>query len=74
MAIRLRSVDGETVALCAAETLAIEGDIYLDDNAHYALMLKFARELCPEKRICEPRNDMLAESQRDTSACAERDA
>ena len=44
MAIRLRVVDGEVIALCAAKTIAQEGDIYLGDNEHYALMCKFARE------------------------------
>ena len=51
MSIRIRVVDGETVALCAAATEPVEGDVYLDDAAHYALMLKFAHELCPEKGI-----------------------
>lgn len=44
MAIRLREVEGKLVALCAAEVDPKEGDIYLDDNAHYALACKFARE------------------------------
>ena len=41
MAIRIRKVNGKTKALCAAETKAEKGDLYLDDNVHYALMLKF---------------------------------
>ena len=44
MAIRLRVVDGEMIALCAAVTEARDGDIYLGDNEHYALMCKFAHE------------------------------
>lgn len=44
MAIRLRKVEGQLVALCAYETDSVEGDVYLDDDAHYALSLKFARE------------------------------
>ena len=42
MAIRIREIKGCTVALCAAETKAKKGDIYLDDNAHHALTTKFA--------------------------------
>lgn len=41
MAIRLRTVDGVRVALCAAETDAMPGDVYLDDADHYALAAKF---------------------------------
>lgn len=44
MAIRLRQVEGEWVALCAVEADPKEGDIYLDDGIHYALACKFARE------------------------------
>jgi hypothetical protein len=43
MSIRIRVVDGITVALCAAETDEREGDIYLDDAQHYALAAKFRR-------------------------------
>ena len=42
MAIRIRKIDGHTVALCAAKTKKQKGDIYLDDNHHYALATKFA--------------------------------
>ena len=42
MAIRIREVEGVTVALCAAKTRARKSDIYLDDNAHHALYTKFA--------------------------------
>ena len=44
MAIRLRKVQGEWAALCAARSKALKGDIYLDDGMHYALACKFARE------------------------------
>jgi hypothetical protein len=44
MAIRLRRVQGVLVALCAAETDAQIGDHYLDDEVHYALAAKFARD------------------------------
>ena len=44
MSIRIRQVDGVAVALCAVETDAMPGDVYLDDGAHYALAAKFARD------------------------------
>ena len=61
MAIRIRIIKGETVALCAAKTTAIEGDIYLDDGAHYALACKFARDHL-DHRIDwnDTHNDVLA--------------
>jgi hypothetical protein len=45
MAIRLRMVDGEWVALCAVESDPKEDDIYLDDGQHHALTTKFALDL-----------------------------
>lgn len=44
MAIRLRTVDGARIALCAYETDAEPGDVYLDDGEHYALAAKFRRD------------------------------
>lgn len=44
MAIRLRRVDGVRVALCAAETDAMPGDVYLDDADHTALAAKFSQD------------------------------
>lgn len=44
MSIRLREVDGMTVALCGYETDAMPGDVYLDDGQHYALAAKFASD------------------------------
>lgn len=44
MAIRIRKVDGLTVALCAAETDPLPNDIYLGDSEHYALAAKFAQD------------------------------
>ena len=40
MAIRIRNLNGETVALCAAEYPAKEGDIYLDDVIDHAIRKK----------------------------------
>lgn len=44
MAIRIRVIDGKTIALCAARSVAKAGDIYLDDATHYALTRKLARD------------------------------
>lgn len=44
MAIRLRTVDGLRVALCAVESDEMPGDVYLDDGDHYALAAKFCRD------------------------------
>jgi hypothetical protein len=44
VSIRLRTVDGVRVALCAAETDPRPGDTYLDDADHYALAAKFAQD------------------------------
>lgn len=42
MAIRIRTINGVMVALCAARSVEKEGDIYLDDGIHHALSTKFA--------------------------------
>lgn len=44
VAIRIRVVNGTTVAICAARSVPKEGDIYLDDAIHEALSNKFARD------------------------------
>lgn len=44
MAIRLRTVNGVRVALCAAETDEMLGDLYLDDGDHYAIAAKYAQD------------------------------
>ena len=41
MAIRSRKIKGSVIALCAAETRAKDGDLYLDDEIHHALSTKF---------------------------------
>ena len=41
MAIRIRKRDGGYIALCAAESEAKRGDVYLDDGMHGALTKKF---------------------------------
>lgn len=57
MAIRLRRVDGEAVALCAALTQAEPGDIYVDDEWHYALAQKFWRDY-PQVGITPDEDDV----------------
>ncbi|MER8754128.1 hypothetical protein NKH69_00390 [Mesorhizobium sp. M0976] len=54
MAIRIRAVDGLRVALCAAETDAIAGDVYLDDADHHALAAKFRWDWKDEKLVDWP--------------------
>lgn len=44
MSIRIRTVDGVRVALCAVESDPKPGDIYLDDADHYALSAKFSHD------------------------------
>lgn len=44
MSIRVRTVDGRLVALCAAENAEEPGDLYLDDGVHVALQEKFLRD------------------------------
>lgn len=40
MAIRVRTIDGVVVALCAAEFPAQEGDLYIDDAQDHAIRQK----------------------------------
>ena len=42
MAIRIRTVDGHIIALCAAKTKPKPRDLYLGDGVHEALATKFA--------------------------------
>ena len=44
MAIRLRTIDGVRIALCAVESDEKDNDLYLDDADHYALAAKFCRD------------------------------
>lgn len=41
MAIRIRTVDGVRVAICAARSVPKWGDVYLNDGDHHALSVKF---------------------------------
>lgn len=53
MSIRIRVVDGVTVALCAARSVPQAGDVYLDDAQHEALASKFAEDFAHEGRLVD---------------------
>lgn len=48
MSIRIRTINGVRVALCAARSVAKEGDTYLSDDDHHALAQKFMRDFLEE--------------------------
>lgn len=76
MAIRIRKVNGVTVALCAVEADEQEGDLYLDDNAHHALSAKFALDFNSEGLWPIPVDEFVAlmmESQKVRDAKEELD-
>ncbi len=59
MSIRLRRVPGiGLVALCAARSVPKEGDVYLDDEQHQALNVKFHEDHRSEGR-CTPEWDRV---------------
>ena len=51
MAIRIRKIDGQIVALCAAKNKFKKGDIYLNDVIDHALRIKFIRDYRKEGLI-----------------------
>ncbi len=57
MAIRIRTINGYTIALCAACTKPKEGDLYLDDSVHHALSTKFSLDWNEEGLIGDPMAD-----------------
>ena len=57
MSIRLRTVDGTRVALCAARSVHGAGDVYLTDGDHYALARKFARD--HQNILAEPETSIM---------------
>lgn len=61
MAIRIRKINEITIALCAAETIPMKGDIYLDDNIHHALSTKFAIDWELEGLFKNPPKDRVLE-------------
>lgn len=60
MAIRIRIVDGVTVAICAARSVARDGDVYLDDTVHHALTDKFAADFTSEGYGPLPQDDQVS--------------
>lgn len=64
MSIRIRTVDGLRVALCAAETDAKPGDLYLDDDDHYALAAKFSLDWRGHPEIEYPEHWQAMETQK----------
>jgi predicted RNase H-like HicB family nuclease len=59
MAIRLRRVNGVLIALCAAKSKKKVDDVYLDDEAHYALNFKFRRDHAEEDSLPMPHPDAV---------------
>lgn len=57
MAIRIRKINGKTIALCAAETKSKPGDLYLDDSIHHALATKFGLDWYSEGLLDDPLAD-----------------
>lgn len=64
MAIRLRTVNGYRVALCACETDAAPDDVYLDDSDHYALAAKFAQDWWDHPNVSYPEQWAVMRSQK----------
>jgi hypothetical protein len=76
VSIRLRTVDGVRVALCAVESDPMPGDIYLDDGDHYALSMKFMQDWQEEMRYFPtdpPREWAVMETQKVRDAKEEMD-
>lgn len=73
MSIRLRRIEGEMVALCAAFSEPKIGDLYLDDAHHYALSCKFARDYSHnfpnDPKMGDEINDALARKECKCPTC-----
>ena len=61
MAIRLRTINGVRVALCAVKSHPVQGDIYIDDGFHYAISQKYWRDY-DEIDIVDEEHTRLIES------------
>lgn len=57
MAIRIRKIKGNTIAICAAKSKPEKGDLYLDDSIHHALTTKFGLDFYSEGIINDPLAD-----------------
>ena len=68
MAIRLREVNGEPMALCAAYSKKKPGDIYINDMWHYALAQKFWRDN-PELGINDQEHNEKARKECNCPSC-----
>jgi hypothetical protein len=73
VSIRIRVVDGVTVALCAARSIAKAGDVYLDDAQHLALAIKFAGDFVSSGQMPEESQAHAALRAREESDNANRD-
>lgn len=62
MAIRIRKINGHTIALCTAITESKEDDLYLDDTIHHALSTKFGLDWYEEGFLDDPSADELLTS------------
>lgn len=71
MAIRLRQVEGQLIAVCAARSVAKPGDVYLDDAQHMALARKFWLDYPRSGVAVEP--EITAFTDREESNNAGRD-
>jgi hypothetical protein len=78
MAIRIRSVEGVMVALCAARSVGKVGDVYLDDAQHHALYEKFAEDFESEgydtRPLCDEETRVRAREEANNPARAWWDA
>lgn len=69
MAIRVRQVNGIMIALCAVESDPKEGDLYLDDAVHSALVTKLSEDyglgISEEKRVELMRREKVRDAKED---------
>lgn len=63
MAIRIRVIDGVTVALCAARSLPKDGDVYIDDAMHEALTHKFFLDY--DSFLCPGASDLVSDTEKE---------
>ena len=60
MSIRIRTVNGVRVALCAARSVEKPSDLHLDDADHHALAEKFAEDFQSEGYNTQPLDDAVS--------------
>lgn len=54
MSIRMRKIGDRLIAICAARSVEMSGDIYLDDEQHHALAEKFSEDFGSEGWCSRP--------------------